>query len=43
MARWYILSDAINFQSSLDLEFEYGANKPYIISDYASVAFFYLK
>jgi len=43
MARWYILGDAIAFQDSFVLEYEYGANKPALVSDYSSVAFYYLK
>jgi hypothetical protein len=43
MVRWYILGDAIDFEDSLVLEYEYGANRPNTVSNYASVAFYYLK
>jgi Protein of unknown function (DUF2961) len=41
MARWHVLSDAIEFRDSFELSFEYGANRPDSASDYASVAFYY--
>jgi hypothetical protein len=43
MVRWYILSDAIDFEDSLVLEYEYGANRPNTVSNYGSVAFYYMK
>jgi hypothetical protein len=43
MVRWNVLSNAIPFQESFRLEFEYGANLPDTASSYASVAFYYLR
>jgi hypothetical protein len=40
--RWQAPADAVDFQSSLALSLEYGANAPASARDYASVAFFYL-
>jgi hypothetical protein len=41
-ARWHALTIAIEFESSFELSFEYGANRPQSATDYASVAFYYL-
>ncbi|HEX3595726.1 MAG TPA: DUF2961 domain-containing protein [Polyangiaceae bacterium] len=41
--RWSILGDAIDFQKSFGLSFEYGANSPTTALDYASTAFYYAK
>jgi len=42
-ARWHLLSDAIPFEQSLQFQLEYGANRPQTATDYASVAFYYLR
>lgn len=39
--RWNVLSDAIPFQTSFRLSYEYGANHPQTASEYRGVAFFY--
>lgn len=39
--RWQLLGDAIDFQRSFDLTFEYGPNVPEIALDYSSVALYY--
>jgi Protein of unknown function (DUF2961) len=39
--RWNATSDAINFQDSFRLSFEYGANMPATASEYAAVSFYY--
>lgn len=39
--RWSLLGDAIDFQHSFNLSFEYGANAPATAIDYSSVAFYY--
>ncbi|MEY4578789.1 MAG: hypothetical protein RL701_3492 [Pseudomonadota bacterium] len=41
-ARWSSLRDAIEFRESLDISFEYGANRPASAAAYTSVAFYYL-
>ncbi|HEX4340670.1 MAG TPA: hypothetical protein VH062_32400 [Polyangiaceae bacterium] len=41
--RWSLLGDAIDFQKSFDLSFEYGANSPATALDYASAALYYAK
>jgi hypothetical protein len=43
MLRWNVLANAIPFQSSFVLNFEYGANRPETAAKYASVAFYYLR
>lgn len=43
VARWHILTDAIPFQESFRLDFEYGADRPVTAREYASVAFYYLR
>ena len=40
--RWHILSDAIDFQSSFELRFQYGNDNPAIVARYAAVAYYYL-
>lgn len=39
--RWHVTSDAIDFQRSLRLAFEYGANRPETASRYMSVGLYY--
>ena len=41
--RWNVLANAIPFQDSFRLDFEYGANRPETAISYASVAFYYLR
>ncbi len=41
--RWHILTDAIRFDQSLVFDFEYGANHPEVVVEYASVAYYYLQ
>jgi len=41
--RWHLMGDAINFKSSLLFDFEYGPNHPEIVTEYASVAYYYLR
>jgi hypothetical protein len=43
MLRWNVLANAIPFQDSFRLDFEYGANRPATAVKYASVAFYYLR
>jgi hypothetical protein len=43
MLRWNVLANAIPFQDSFRLDFEYGANQPETAISYASVAFYYLR
>jgi hypothetical protein len=43
MLRWNVLANAIPFQNSFRLDFEYGANRPETAISYASVAFYYLR
>jgi hypothetical protein len=43
MLRWNVLANAIPFQDSFHLDFEYGANRPETAASYASVAFYYLR
>ncbi len=43
MLRWHILSDAVSFQDSFRLEFEYGPDKPETLIEYDSVALYYLR
>ena len=40
--RWQVMSDAVDFQSSLALSLEYGNNKQSTAIQYASVSFYYL-
>ena len=40
--RWHILSDALDFQSSFALRFQYGNDNPQIVVRYAAVAYYYL-
>jgi len=40
--RWHVLGDAIDFDSSLELEMEIGPGNPDVIDRYRSVAFLYL-
>ncbi len=40
--RWHVLSDAIDFQRSFVLRFEYGADNPALVVRYATVAYYYL-
>jgi len=41
MLRWTILSDALDFQNQLNLSFEFGADRPATVRDYAAVSFYY--
>jgi hypothetical protein len=43
MLRWNVLANAIPFQESFHLDFEYGANRPETATRYASVALYYLR
>ena len=43
MLRWNVLSNAIPFQKSFRLAFQFGANQPETAISYASVAFFYMQ
>ncbi|HVW27956.1 MAG TPA: DUF2961 domain-containing protein [Polyangiaceae bacterium] len=40
--RWQVMTDAVDFQSSLSLSLEYGTNQPSTAIQYASVTFYYL-
>lgn len=40
--RWHVLTDAIDFQESFTLHFEYGSDNPAIVERYAAVAYYYL-
>jgi hypothetical protein len=40
--RWHLLNDAIEFERSFRLEFEYGNDAPSTVTEYASVGFYYL-
>ncbi len=40
--RWHVLSDAIDFQESFRLRFQYGVDNPAMVQRYASVAYYYL-
>jgi hypothetical protein len=40
-ARWHVLSDAVGFEESFRLEFEYGADRPVTMLEYSAVAFSY--
>jgi len=42
MARWHVLSGAIEFRESLEVSFEYGADRPKSAAEYDSVALFYV-
>jgi hypothetical protein len=39
--RWHVLGDAIDFQSSLKLDYEIGPGVPSLLDRYRSIAFFY--
>lgn len=41
MVRWTILGDQLSFQSQLALSFEFGADRPATVRDFAAVSFFY--
>jgi hypothetical protein len=41
LLRWNILGDALNFQRQLDLSFEFGADRPATVRDYAAVSYYY--
>jgi hypothetical protein len=43
MVRWNVLVNAIPFQDSFRLDFEFGANRPKTAIAYTSVAFYYLR
>jgi hypothetical protein len=43
MLRWNVLANAVPFQDSFRLDFEYGANRPQTAIRYASVAWYYLR
>jgi Protein of unknown function (DUF2961) len=43
MLRWNVLANAMPFQNSFRLDYEYGANRPQTAVSYASVAFYYLR
>lgn len=40
--RWHVLSDAIDFQESFALRFQYGVDRPAMVQRYATVAYYYL-
>jgi hypothetical protein len=40
--RWHVLTDAIDFQESFTLRFQYGNNAPAVVQRYATVAYYYL-
>jgi hypothetical protein len=40
--RWHVLSDAIDFQRSFELRFQYGNDDPALVERYAGVAYYYL-
>ncbi len=40
--RWHILADAIDFQESFQLSFQYGSDNPNLVVRYATVAYYYL-
>ncbi len=40
--RWHVLSDAVDFSSSLDVDLEIGPAQPQLLDRYESVAFVYL-
>lgn len=40
--RWHVLADAIDFQESFELRFQYGADNPALVERYATVAYYYL-
>ena len=40
--RWHLLSDAIDFQRSFALRFQYGANNPALVERYTATAYYYL-
>ena len=40
--RWQLMSDAVDFQTSLALGLEYGANQPSTALQYSAVSFYYL-
>jgi len=40
--RWHVLSDAIDFQESFALRFQYGVDNPAMVRRYATVAYYYL-
>lgn len=40
--RWHVLTDAIDFQRSFVLRFQYGDDNPALVARYATVAFYYL-
>ncbi len=40
--RWHVLSDAIDFQQSFALRFQYGNDNPALVVRYATVAYYYL-
>jgi hypothetical protein len=39
--RWNAASDAISFQNTFRLSFEYGANMPATADEYSAVSFYY--
>jgi hypothetical protein len=41
--RWHVLSDAIDFQRSFVLSFQYAADNPALVVRYATVAYYYLE
>ncbi len=41
--RWHVLSDAIDFQKSFVLRFQYAADNPALVVRYATVAYYYLE
>lgn len=40
--RWHVLTDAIDFQQSFSLQFQYGVDNPAMVERYATVAYYYL-
>jgi hypothetical protein len=40
--RWHVLSDALDFQQSFALRFQYAADSPAVVERYATVACYYL-
>lgn len=41
-SRWHVLTDAIDFQQSFVLRFQYGVDNPALVVRYATVAYYYL-
>jgi len=41
-SRWHLLGDALDFQQSFLLSFQYAADNPALVVRYATVAYYYL-